>query len=134
MISSFSRKQKRDPKKYILIIILGIFILFIVVVLAVADIKIYQKKQNYLSQVEDLKNKIQELEDKKSSLQQNIESSNNEDYIEKIAREELDLQKPGENVVSFIKPIDNQPKHDENDNILQLWLAGVSNFWNYLFK
>ena len=73
-----------------------------------------------------LKNKIQELEDRKVSLKKGIENSNNQDYIEKVAREELDLQKPGESVVSFIRPDDNGKNQNQNDD----WLAGVGNLWD----
>ncbi len=130
MVSDFLRKQKRDPRRQLFIIMGGVFILFIVIVLVIANVKIYQKKQKYITQIEDLKKKIQELQDKKVSLNEGIQNANNQIYIEKVAREELDLQKPGENVVSFIKSTDNQPKQGNNNNIFQLWIAGIGNFWN----
>jgi len=128
-MSDFYRKKKRDPKKQLFIIIGGIFIVFTVIVLAIANTKIYYKKQKYLFQINELKNKIQELEYKKISLNEGIENSNNKAYIEKIAREELDLQQPGENVVSFIKSTDNQPQQD-NNTTLQSWIDKVGKFWN----
>ena len=130
MVSNFSRKKKRDPKRQILIAIGGIFILFIIVVLAIANVKMYQKTQKYFSQIDDLKNKIQESDDKKVSLNEGIKNSNNEAYIEKVAREELDLQKPGENVASFIKSTDNHQKQDNGNTVFQLWIAGIGNFFN----
>lgn len=129
MLPDFNRKQKRDPKRQILIMLGGFLVLFIVLVLAIADIKIYQKKQKYISQIEELKNKIQELEDRKISLKKGIENSNNQDYIEKVAREELDLQKPGENVVSFIRSNDNQPEQ-ANNNFLQSWFTNTEKLFS----
>jgi len=111
----------------------GVLILLIAVFLVITDIKIYKKKQQFNTQVENLENKIQDLESKNNNLQQGISNAENEEYIEKIAREELDLQKPGEKVVSFIIDQDQQTKNnDDQKNIFQILLSSISNIWKSL--
>ena len=107
----------------------GVFlILAVFVLLTVADVKIYKKEKKLNLQIENAKNKTQEMQSKNTILKQNILEADNAEYIEKIAREELDLQKPGEKVVSFIKESNQQEqKSDQNKkSILQLFLGWVS--------
>ena len=100
------------------------------VYLVIADIRIYQKRKKLISQVEILKNKIQDIKDKNNTLKEGISESNNNQYIEKIAREELDLQKPGEKVFSFIKESNGQQQNNETrKNILEVWLDWIVGFF-----
>lgn len=62
----------------------------------------YKFYKNYCN-IRELENKIIELEDnivrakeEKSNLEEELKNVNNPEYIEKIAREELGLVKPGE--------------------------------------
>lgn len=131
MPADFQKKQKTHPFKKIAFIFCGFLILFAVVFLIVANVKTYQKKKELNAQIGSLKSKITEIHNKNTNLQQGILQANDEKYIEKVAREELDLQKPGENVVSFVMP-ENQNQNTEtpSKNFLQNWLAWVSNLFS----
>ena len=135
MIADFKKKQKRNISKNFLIIFGGVLILVLIFLLINASIKIHKKSVELISHVESLKNKIQDIKNKNKDLKQNILKSQGDEYIEKVAREELDLQKPGEKVFSFIMP---QPKQEENNdkqkNILQIWLGWVVNIWQSFKK
>ncbi len=114
------------PNKFLLISG-GILILLIIVFLIIANMRIYQKREQLISRVEILKNKIEGIKSKNNDLIEGISNANNDQYTEKIAREELDLQKPGEKVFSFIKaPNEQQQKNENQKNIFQDWLGWIS--------
>lgn len=102
----------------------------VLLVLVVANIKIYQKKEKLIAQIENLKNKIESIKNENEGLRQGILDTNKEEYIEKVAREQLDLQKPGEKVVSFIKE-DEKPEQSRQPakNFLQIWLGWLSSIF-----
>ena len=133
MITNFKKNRKKNPLGPIFFKIGGILILIIIVLLIVADIKVYRKKQQLVSQVENLKNKMQDLESKNSDLRQGILKAGDEKYIEKVAREELDLQKPGEKVISFIETKNQQPKNEiRQKSNWQIWLGWLSSSWQWI--
>ena len=107
----------------------GIVILGAIVMLIVANAKMYHREKVLLSQEESLKNKIKETQDKNASLKENIAKQNDSQYIEKVAREELDLQKNGETVVSFVAQTPAPKQENTQKNFLQIWLGYVSNWF-----
>ncbi len=122
MVTDFKKNRKRSYLADFWWWFGGILILVFVVVLIIANVKIYKKRQEFLSQVASLKQQIQVIESRNIQLKQGIEKSNNIDYIEKIAREELDLQKPGEKAISFIMPkAEAQKSIVTEQNFMQNW-------------
>lgn len=126
MVSDFRKNQKEGQRKRFIIIIGGILLSSVLLVLVVADINIYKKRMEYVSQLENLKNKIDTLKEENNVLNQKIENIDDPSYIEKIAREELGLQKEGEQAVSFIvsqdQVLDDQkPKQ----NFFKAWFLGA---------
>jgi len=127
MLADFKKNKSISPSKKILFHSGGILILIIFVYIVIADIKIYQKRSEYLAQVESLKNQIQNLKDRNNDLKEGILKADEAEYVEKVAREELDLQKKGEKTVSFIMP--QQQKSDSsnvNKSMWQAWLGWAS--------
>jgi len=115
----FKKKQKSELSfKSFLIRATAIFFVVVMIVLIVADIRIYKRRKDLESEVAKYNQQIQLLKEKNKNLEERIGNSDNPDYIEKIAREEQDMQKPGENVVSFI-----MPKGEKQDEL-------ADNFWN----
>ena len=92
----------------VLIVLGGVCLLIIAGVLVVANLRMYQKKRELDYQVTSLENKIQGMRQKNTQLEQGIAKSDDEQYIEKVAREELDMQKPREQMVFFFS---NPPVH-----------------------
>ncbi len=94
----------------------------------------YDRKERLLSQAQGTKNKIQETQQKNEDLKEIIAHQDDSGYIEKIAREELNLQKPGEKVVSFVLT-ENATKEDtKKENLLQNWLGWVGGLFNHSSK
>ena len=80
--------------------------------------------------MKNLQVQIEEIKNRNTALEQGIQKANDSQYIEKVAREELDLQKPGEKTVSFIMP---EPQNKESTaGQKNIWQAWLSNVWNWL--
>lgn len=124
MLSSFRKKQKRSIAQYFLLAFGAMALLVLVGLLAVADMRIYSKKRELNAQLASLQSKVQELQVKNNDLKQGISESDNPDYIEKVAREELDLQKPGEKVVSFVEAETKEVAPQASSaSFVQVWLG-----------
>ena len=92
MVASFKQKNNHDARKKIFMHLGGLLIIALFVVLVIANVKMYQKRQEFLVQAASLKQQIAALQDSNHNLQEGISNENNPGYIEKVAREELDLQ------------------------------------------
>ncbi len=116
----------------------GVLFLVVAVVLIYANFKIYQKKQELANQVNDYKKQIEEIQERNRTLKEEIANSDNPEYIEKIARDQANLQKPGEKVVSFIMPKEQENKEKKSENFfarasLSAWLSGMWQFIKNIF-
>src|SRR3989338_3246065 len=106
MLANFRKKRKISHQ--FLFKLGAILVLLACVFLIFTNIKIYQKRKQLNRQIEELENKIKATEQKNKDLEEGIVASENDTYIEKVAREELDLQKPGEKVFSFVRAENQQ--------------------------
>ncbi|MEK7541155.1 MAG: septum formation initiator family protein [Patescibacteria group bacterium] len=121
MVANFKKKQKRDASdSFFSSHFIKIFLLIIIIFLVFADIKVYKDRRKFNLQIDSLKEKIQTIQKKNNILEQGIDRADDKDYIEKVAREELDLQIQDEKVVSFIM---SKPQQKEEINISK-------NYWN----
>ncbi len=127
MIADLKNKRKYNPWKGLFIIAGGIIIFIILCLLVLDSVKIYKKRRELSSQIQSLENKMQDIKNKNEELKQGALQVNDNQYIEKVAREELDLQKPGEKVFSFIMPQTENQMGDGSKNILQNWFNAI---WN----
>lgn len=126
MVANFKKKQKGDLLIRFLLTLGGILILSIVVLLVVANFRIYQKRESLISRIENLKNKIEDIKNENSNLKESISKADDNEYTEKIAREELDLQKPGEKVFSFVMAQNQELQNNKDQkNIFQVWLGWI---------
>ena len=134
MVTDFKKNIKAGRSTGFLLHAGGAFILLIFVVLLIANIKIYQKKQEFLDQVESLERQIQDLKNSNEHLEQGISKSSDDQYIEKVAREELDLQKPGETVVSFVTaPIEDTTPDSAKPGFFGAWFGWIGNSWQWFW-
>jgi len=126
MIADFKKKQNGLQGRFLLLLG-GVVVLLIIILLIIANIKIYQKRQQLISRIQTLENKIQEVKEKNYDLKEGISNSDNDEYTERVAREELDLQKPGEKVFSFIneKESNKEENNTNKNNILKVWFKTI---------
>lgn len=134
MITKFGKRKKGV---FVAVSFLGvvavIFILAAVVYLAISNIQINRKKDKLDNQIEAIKKEIDDFEQKNIELKEGIEKVGDPEYVEKIAREELNLQKEGEKVTGFILPPDYQ-KQNESINYWhpKNWWSWVVSKWNWV--
>ena len=89
-------------KSFLISVLIGCFVLWF----AFFDSYSLMTRYQLYSQKSDLIERTQELEEKSAELKQKIEDlKNNPELLEKIAREEYGMRKPGETVYR-IKPSD----------------------------
>ena len=137
MIANFRKKQKshKNFDNFFPSSLVKFFFLIIIVFLIFMNIRVYKEKKKFDSQINNLKEKIQGLQKKNNVLKQSITRADDKDYIEKIAREELNLQIQNEKVVTFIMPKPQQKEEiNTNSSFLNLktWLGWFSNSWQWV--
>lgn len=122
----FSKKRKPEFfSQKLLFQLAGVAFFIIVVVLIFIDFSIYQKRRDLISQIDAYKKQIEDIQKNSQNLKEQIANSDNPEYLEKIAYEQLDQQKPGEKEVIFVVP-QEQPKEKERAiNPLTGWITGI---------
>ena len=109
-----TKKTKRwKPYKTILFSLLSaVVILGVISFLIFYNWKTYQQRKDLSLRIGSLRGEISSLEKKKQELEVSALQLNEEEYLEKVAREQLNLQKPGEEVVTILSP-----KEEEKEEI-----------------
>lgn len=131
MVADFSKKQNRGHSD-ILFKTLSFLCLAVFVVFAFADVRLYFRKKELSEQIEKYSLQLKKIEDSNIKLEEMIANSGNSDYIEKVAREEANMQKPGEKAVSFVMPEETQQASPVKKNFWGYFSAGLSNFWQQI--
>lgn len=132
MIANFKKKPKNFSLLNGILLKLGIvLILLVFILLAFANISNYRKRNLLISQINALEEKIEGIKKENEKIAQNIQKVNDDKYVEKVAREELDLQKPGEKVYSFIRTAEQQ-NNEEQAKPASGWFGWLGGAWNWL--
>ncbi len=76
-------------------------LLFLIVFLSIYNIRIFQERKTASLEAELLAGKIEALGQSQELAQAKLSASEQPSYLEKVAREELNLKKAGEKVVAF---------------------------------
>jgi len=132
----FKKKQKSEFILKTFFIRVGAFLIFAFAgILIISDIKIYIQGQNLKKEVARYENQLAQLKDQNKKLEEKIANSDNPDYIEKVAREEQDMQKEGETAVSFVFSEDSNVKNVATSGEFEKfgWLASFTNWIKGLF-
>lgn len=130
MVADFKKKQKILER--ILVPLGAVLLLVICGLLIIFDLRINNERNKFTLQVQNLKDKVEDIKNKNEELEKGIDNTDNNDYIEKIAREELDLQKPSEKVVSFIQSENENPNGDnEKKSPLEVWQSWIGGTWQW---
>ncbi|MCD6233364.1 septum formation initiator family protein [bacterium] len=98
------KRGKKKPVFSIILIVLALF--FLSAVFAWGNLRILKKRLSLKTQIESLKNKLSVLKEKEGALERKLHQYKTDYYMEKIAREKLDLKKKGEKVVAF--PVESE--------------------------
>jgi cell division protein FtsL len=116
MVARIKRNKKSSVKSMIGYFAFSIFSICVIVFMIITNWKIYQKRVDLPERVAELKAQADQLEKQKKELEQNLSDVGTEDYLEKAAREQLDMKKPGEDVY-VIQKEQEQPQQPEQENM-----------------
>ena len=109
------KAKKRKLNQTILFSVLLVFLTVAVMIFLVfSNWKIDKKRAGLNSQIESLTKEIQTLKQKNSQLKEQTSQNQSLEYLEKIARENLDYKKPGEEVV-VVKPAASTTQESTNE-------------------
>lgn len=115
MLPKQNKNKKGFSKRELFIsIFFAVMFVGLVGVLITANYKINQKRDELIKKIDGLKKQIQEAQQKNEQLSKDINQANSQEQLEKIAREQMGLKKPGEEVV-IIKDSGNE-NGNENAN------------------
>ena len=92
-----------------------IVISIVAVIVIVAAFNFWQniEKMNHLqSKIDEMEEKIEKAEAENKELREQLENTNDPEYIEEVAREKLGLVKPGE---MLLVPVEEKQQEDEEN-------------------
>jgi cell division protein FtsB len=135
MVSGFNKKGNGEFfSDKLLFKTFGIIFLVVIVFLAMADYKIYQKKKVLNAEIKNYQKQIEDIKKSSQNLKEEIANSDNVDYLEKLAYEQLGQQKPGEKEVIFVTPQEKQKTAEEPNNFWdsKVWSGWLSGAWQWI--
>lgn len=123
MISRTKRFKKGSSLQTIFFsTLIGMIFLVTIGFLIFSNFKISQKRAELISQIEILTEKIQALKERNQELEAEISQTSEKSYLEKVARNQLGLQQPGEEVVAIIKEKKEEKEIKEEKSFWQKFL------------
>lgn len=130
MVAKFRKIRKASSRKDIFFsVCLIIIFVGLIGVLIATNLKINKKRAQLISRMEALKKEIQILEERNRELRENISQAGSKEHLEKVAREQLGLKSPGEEVVVITKEEEEKQEEEEKE---KSWWEQMKNFWNLL--
>ncbi len=116
MVSQFRKNKKRNPGKDIFFsILLGVLLVLVIGFLIVTNIKINRQRTELTDRIATLKQEIGILEGKREELKEKISQAGSEEYLEKVARDQLDMKAPGEEVIVITKGDEEEKEEEEKE-------------------
>lgn len=102
--------------------------IFLIIILLDANIKIFREKNRSQKELEKIETAIEKETKEKDRYNFELGKTDSSEYLEKIAREELGLQKPGEQIIIIKKQEELQKEKEET----QSFMKRVSNWFKNL--
>lgn len=119
MVAKLTKNAKHSFQTVFVLFFIGFLALIILIFLIVSNSKLTDRKETLGSRIEFLTRKTQSLEEENQELKAGISEISQESYLEKKAREQFNLKKPGEEVVAFIKEESEDNKEEVKENFWQ---------------
>ncbi|MFA5715060.1 MAG: septum formation initiator family protein [Candidatus Paceibacterota bacterium] len=113
-------------KKGISIFFWSLFCVWFVGFLLYSNVKMFQKRMELNKELQKIDSNVESLTKEKDLLKFRVGETSSKEYLEKVAREDLGMQKPGEKVVVIKKSDSVSENNDNSGGILQK----ISNWFN----
>ncbi|MEF8847415.1 MAG: septum formation initiator family protein [Candidatus Paceibacterota bacterium] len=106
--------------------VLALIILVLLGLLGYSNWQIFQRRREVKAELKQLNRKIDALKQEEATIQATLNEK--DDYVvEEIAREQLNLKKPGEKVIDIKRPPQKE-EEKEQQKWWQKWLKKIK-FW-----
>jgi cell division protein FtsB len=129
MIAKFRKKKKRSSWKSIFFSMFFVLLfIFVIGFLFITNWKIKQRRVELTNRIETLKQEVAILEGKNQEIKERISQSGKEEYLEEVARDQLGLKAPGEEVLVVKKePAFAEVSEDEEEE--KSWWEKFKSIW-----
>ena len=128
MIAKFRKKKKRSSWRNIFfsMFLVALFI-FVIGFLFITNWKIKQRRAELTNRIETLKQEVAILEEKNQEIKERISQSGKEEYLEEVARDQLGLKAPGEEVLVVKK--EGEEEKEEVKEEEKSWWEKFKSIW-----
>ena len=123
-----SSKRKRNSWKNIFFSMFFV-VLFILVIgfLVITNLKIKERREELSARIAILKQEVALLEQKNQEIKERISQSESEEYLEEVARDQLSLKAPGEEVVVVKKEVEEEKEEVKEEE--KTWWEKFKSIW-----
>ena len=128
MVARFKKNIKRRSLKNIFFsVLLGLGTLLLCIFLFYTNWKVNQRKTELTAKITTLKQEIAILEEKNNELKEKKSQMESQEYLEEVARNDLGLKKPGEEVVVVQKA--EKQKEEKIVEEKKTWWDWIKSIW-----
>lgn len=129
MIAKFRKKKKRSSWKSIFFsMFFVLLVIFVIGFLFITNWKIKQRRVELTNRIETLKQEVAILEEKNQEIKERISQSGKEEYLEEVARDQLGLKAPGEEVL-VVKKESSFAEALEDEEEEKSWWEKFKSIW-----
>lgn len=104
-----------------MVCLLGLLVVGLIVILANSNWKLYRKRVAIDEEVSILQDEFIKLKERTEELEVDIAKIQTQEYLERTARERLNLKKPGEEVVAVVIPGSGQEERRSAEQKQSWW-------------
>jgi len=131
MVARFKKNKKRGSWKNIFFsIFLGIALILVISFLFYTNWKINQRRSQLTANIATLKEEIQILEQKNQELKEKMSEVGSEEHLEKVARDQLAMKAPGEEVVVVKKEEEKKEEVQKVQEEKKTWWEIIKSIWS----
>jgi len=115
------RKLKRKyswPNIITSVFLIG-FVLLVIGFLVLSNVRIYQKRSELKTQINQMGKELEKLEKQKADLESGLAQTQSENFLEQEARDTLNYQKPGEEVTVVVPPATSFEQQEQSEGFWQ---------------
>ena len=129
MIAKFRKKRKKGSKIKRIFLSMFFVVLFVLIIgfLVITNMKIKQRREELSTRIATLKQEVALLEEKNQEIKERISQSESEEYLEEVARDQLSLKAPGEEVVVVKR--EGEDKEEEIEEEKETWWEKFKSIW-----
>ncbi len=121
-MKKMTRKKKTPSKFSFFPFVATIFLIFAIAVLAVSNVRIYERRANLQNYINEKEEELRVLKERINETQESGPDGPDDDFmIEKMAREQLLLKRPGEEVIFITFPETETGEEVEKEEKESIW-------------